>query len=34
MQGELRLEDRVPAGSQFVLELAASHGPGGSPGGA
>ena len=34
MQGELRLEDRIPAGSQFVLELAASHGPGGSPGGA
>ena len=28
MNGELRLEDRVPAGSQFVLELAASHGPG------
>ena len=34
MNGELRLEDRVPAGSQFVLELAASHGPGGSSGGA
>ncbi len=34
MHGELTLEDRVPAGSQFVLELAASHGPGGSPGGA
>ncbi len=34
MHGELRLEDRLPAGSQFVLELAASHGPGGSSGGA
>ncbi len=34
MNGELRLEDRVPQGSQFVLELAASHGPGGSSGGA
>jgi signal transduction histidine kinase len=34
MNGELRLEDRAPAGSQFVLELAASHGPGGSSGGA
>ena len=34
MNGELRLEDRLPAGSQFVLELAASHGPGGSAGGA
>jgi K+-sensing histidine kinase KdpD len=34
MNGELRLEDRVPAGSQFVLELAASHGPGGPSGGA
>ncbi len=34
MQAELRLEDRVPAGSQFVLELAAAHGPGGSSGGA
>jgi signal transduction histidine kinase len=34
MNGELRLEDRVPKGSQFVLELAASHGPGGSSGGA
>lgn len=34
MNGELRLEDRVPAGSQFVLELAASHGPGGPTGGA
>lgn len=33
MNGELRLEDRAPAGSQFVLELAASHGPGGSPSG-
>lgn len=32
MNGELRLEDRLPAGSQFVLELAASHGPSGSPG--
>jgi signal transduction histidine kinase len=32
MHGELRLEDRLPAGSQFVLELAASHGPAGSPG--
>ena len=27
MNAELRLEDRAPAGSQFVLELAASHGP-------
>jgi K+-sensing histidine kinase KdpD len=27
MNAELRLEDRIPAGSQFVLELAASHGP-------
>lgn len=27
MGGELRLEDRPPAGSQFVLELAAAHGP-------
>ena len=34
MHGELRLEDRLPSGSQFVLELAASHEPGGSPGGA
>jgi K+-sensing histidine kinase KdpD len=34
MSGELRLEDRLPAGSQFVLELAASHGPGGPAGGA
>ena len=34
MGGELRLEDRPPAGSQFVLELAASHGPGGPPTGA
>ena len=34
MNGELRLEARVPAGSQFVLELAASHGPGGPAGGA
>ena len=34
MNGELRLEDRSPKGSQFVLELAASHGPGGSSGGA
>ena len=34
MNGELRLEDRAPAGSRFVLELAASHGPGGSSGGA
>jgi len=32
MLGELRLEDRQPAGSQFVLDLAASHGPAGSPG--
>lgn len=32
MDGELRLEDRLPAGSQFVLELTASHGPAGSPG--
>ena len=32
MHGELRLEDRRPAGSQFVLELAASHGPAGPPG--
>ncbi|MDP9482932.1 MAG: GAF domain-containing protein [Chloroflexota bacterium] len=34
MNGELRLEDRAPSGSQFVLELAASHGPGGPTGGA
>ncbi len=34
MNGELRLEDRDPAGSRFVLELAASHGPGGGSGGA
>ncbi len=32
MNGELRLEDRPPSGSQFVLELAASHGPAGAPG--
>jgi len=34
MQGELRLEPRANGGSQFVLELAASHGPGGPSGGA
>lgn len=34
MSGELRLEDRAPTGSQFILELAASHGPGGPVGGA
>lgn len=28
MGGDLRLEDRPPAGSRFVLELAAAHGPG------
>ena len=27
MGGELRLEDRPPAGSKFVLELVAAHGP-------
>ncbi len=27
MHAELRIEDRFPAGSQFVIELAASHGP-------
>ena len=32
MHGELRLEDRRPAGSQFVLELAAAHGPTGAHG--
>jgi len=34
MNGELRIENRVPAGSQFVIELAASHGPEGGSGGA
>ena len=32
MHGELRVDDRTPSGSQFVLELAAAHGPGGPPG--
>jgi len=27
MGGDLRLEERLPAGSRFVLELAAAHGP-------
>jgi signal transduction histidine kinase len=27
MGGELRLEDRPPAGSRFILELVAAHGP-------
>jgi signal transduction histidine kinase len=32
MGGELRLESREPSGSQFVLELAAVHGPAPGPG--
>jgi hypothetical protein len=31
MGGDLTLEDRPPAGSRFVLELTAAHGPAGRP---